>query len=104
MFDLLLGEIAGALGGGLLDQMGDIGDSIGGFMDDPGGSMMDAMKDTDLAALINDPENYMNKQIQDFTDKQGRAPSSRGRASGSSSTSPRAPSSRTSSGAASREP
>ncbi len=38
--------------------------------------MMDAMKDTDLAALITDPENYMNKQIQDFTDKQGRAPSS----------------------------
>ncbi len=37
MFSLLLGELAGALGGGLLDQMGDIGDSIGGFMDDPGG-------------------------------------------------------------------
>ena len=74
MFSLLLGELAGAVGGGLLDQIGDIGEGIGSFMDDPGGSMMDRITQSDMAALITDPENYMQKRIEDFQNNQGRAP------------------------------
>ena len=74
MFSLLLGELAGAVGGGLLDQIGDIGEGIVSFMDDPGGSMMDRITQSDMAALITDPENYMQKRIEDFQNNQGRAP------------------------------
>ena len=74
MFSLLLGELAGAVGGGLLDQMTNLKDSATGFMDDPGGSMMDRITQSDMAALITDPENYMQKRIEDFQNNQGRAP------------------------------
>lgn len=74
MFSVLLGELAGAVGGGLLDQMTNLKDSATGFMDDPGGSMMDRITQSDMAALITDPENYMQKRIEDFQNNQGRAP------------------------------
>ena len=74
MFSLLLGELAGAVGGGLLDQMTNLKDSATGFMNDPGGSMMDRITQSDMAALITDPENYMQKRIEDFQNNQGRAP------------------------------
>ena len=74
MFSLLLGELAGAVGGGLLDQMTNLKDSATGFMDDPSGSIMDRITQSDMAALITDPENYMQKRIEDFQNNQGRAP------------------------------
>jgi len=72
MFSALIGELAGSVGGGLLDQMTNLKDGATGFMDDPAklvrGSALD-FKD-----LFTDPENYMNKRIQEFQDNQGRAP------------------------------
>ena len=72
MFSLLLGELAGAVGGGLLDQIGDIGEGIGSFMDDPAQLVKGSA--LDFRDLFTDPENYMQKRIQEFQDNQGRAP------------------------------
>jgi len=74
MFGALMGELAGAVGGGLLDQMTNLKDSATGFMNDPGGSIMDRITQSDMAALITDPQNYMQKRIEDFQNNQGRAP------------------------------
>ena len=72
MFSLLLGELAGAVGGGLLDQIGDIGEGIGSFMDDPAQLVKGSA--LDFRDLFTDPENYMNKRIEEFEKNQGRAP------------------------------
>tara|TARA_Y100001968_G_C19391324_1_gene735756 strand:- start:1160 stop:1531 length:372 start_codon:yes stop_codon:yes gene_type:complete len=72
MFSLLLGELAGAVGGGLLDQIGDIGEGIGSFMDDPAQLVKGSA--LDFRDLFTDPENYMNKRIEEFEENQGRAP------------------------------
>ncbi len=74
MFSVSLGELAGAVGGGLLDQMKNIKDGATGFINDPGGSIMDRITQSDMAALITDPQNYMQKRIEDFRNNQGRAP------------------------------
>ena len=74
MFSELIGELAGSVGGGLLEQMTNLKDGATGFMDNPGGSIMDRITQSDMAALITDPENYMQKRIEDFKNNQGRAP------------------------------
>ena len=72
MFSALIGELAGAVGGGLLDQIGDIGEGIGSFMDDPAKLVRGSA--LDFRDLFTDPENYMNKRIEEFEENQGRAP------------------------------
>ena len=73
MFSALIGELAGSVGGGLLDQMTNLKDSATGFMDDPAQLVRGSA--LDFRDLFTDPENYMNKRIQEFQNNQGRAPS-----------------------------
>ena len=73
MFNALIGELAGSVGGGLLDQMTSLKDGATGFMDDPAQLVRGSA--LDFRDLFTDPENYMNKRIQEFEENQGRAPS-----------------------------
>ena len=73
MFSALISELAGSVGGGLLDQMTNLKDSATGFMDDPAQLVRGSA--LDFRDLFTDPENYMNKRIQEFEENQGRAPS-----------------------------
>ena len=72
MFSELIGELAGSVGGGLLDQMTNLKDSATGFMDDPAQLVRGSA--LDFRDLFTDPENYMNKRIKEFEENQGRAP------------------------------
>ena len=72
MFSALISELAGSVGGGLLDQMTNLKDSATGFMDDPAQLVRGSA--LDFRDLFTDPENYMNKRIQEFEKNQGRAP------------------------------
>ena len=73
MFSELIGELAGSVGGGLLDQMTNLKDGATGFMDDPAQLVRGSA--LDFRDLFTDPENYMKKRIQEFQNNQGRAPS-----------------------------